>query len=192
MIPIEEKDQKPVEVYLEQSLLFVANVNYEVDVIDIIVKQWYTWRNKALAWDPKNPNTSINNVTLPLRYLWSPDITASSAVHAPEVLSPELAIVSSDGEVLYEVQKRLSLHTDLSSWESTGSANVSFTYESWTYDDSKLRLFSHEYAGFTSEEFESRHYYVSNTTVSKQTNKYPPSQYEFDVLHFSFNLEKKR
>ncbi|BFZ16117.1 hypothetical protein BsWGS_19156 [Bradybaena similaris] len=189
VIPIDAKDPKPVQVRLENSLLYVVTADEESEVVEMIVRQRYTWRNQELAWITIRPG--LVNVTVPQRAVWSPDVAPVNSVTIQETLSPELVVISSDGEITYSPQTRIGVHADLKGLESASGAKVSFTFESWTHDITKFRFEEPTSSSFSLEEFESSRFQVSNAKVERHTRWHPSRPKLHDAQEISFVLKKK-
>lgn len=189
VIPIDAKNPKPLQVRLENSLLYVVTADEESEVVEMIFRQTYTWRNPELAWDNRRPD--VDNVTIPLRVVWSPDAAPINSVTIQETLSPELVIVSSDGEITYSPQMRIGVHVDLKGLESSSGAKVSFAFESWTHDITKFRFEEPTATSLSLEEFESSRYQVSQAKVERHTRWHPSRPKLHDSQEISFVLKKK-
>ncbi|CAG5130429.1 unnamed protein product, partial [Candidula unifasciata] len=187
-IPIDSMNPKPVEVKVENSLLYVVTADPEAEVVEIVLRQKLIWRSPSLAWSNSKPD--VDNVSIPLRYLWSPDTAPTNGVSVQEPLSPEIAVVSADGEITYAPQMRVGIHADLKGLSSSAGVRISFTLESWTYDNTRFRFASPASSNFDLEEFESKRYKVSDAKVEKRTKWHPSRPSLHESLEFSFLLKR--
>ncbi|XP_019645020.1 PREDICTED: acetylcholine receptor subunit alpha-type acr-16-like [Branchiostoma belcheri] len=92
---------EPVEVQLAMSAQKILNLDLSTDTLQIHTWLTMTWTDVRLKWDPED--YGVSSVRLPVKELWTPDITNYGSVDQDSTYVPIMgnAVISSDGQVHY-------------------------------------------------------------------------------------------
>jgi hypothetical protein len=140
VIPIPADEPDPLKVTITLSFISIPNVDKDRNQVDVVFWQATSWRNIALAWDVNEPGFNVTSVNVNYYRIWRPDITIYNGITKPEVLSPELAVVSNDGSVYYVDSIRSGVTCELQGVDTEQGANCTIKLGSWTYSGATLTI----------------------------------------------------
>jgi hypothetical protein len=146
----------------------------------------YKWTDERLKWNPSEYD-GINNLRLPTKLLWVPDVKLYNAYTESETRDEANAVVSSDGSVLW-IPPAIYVTRCTPSGES--SANCHIQIGSWTYNTETLPLKSFELD--TSMYLDNCPFTISDQTQKIEAKEYPccPNE-KYASLHVSFTVKPR-
>lgn len=162
----------------------------ERNEIEVLVLQVVAYNNPALAWDVTRKGFNSSVVTLPSQYLWQPDIAVYNAVGSPEVVSPPVAVVSSDGTVNFTPGVRVRFWCDLQEVGSHRGANCSLKIGSWTQSSETLSLSNKENGIGMHEYLATPNYEILATSATKRREVYACCPEPYENVKFTFIVRK--
>ncbi|KAH9514735.1 hypothetical protein Btru_023454 [Bulinus truncatus] len=184
----------PLNVSVEYSLINILRADVEHNEIEILVKMIQSWTDPSLSWF--GMHTNFSKLSVPTKYIWTPDITFHNAVGAPEVFASDQAVVRQDGTVSYVPKVRVRFTCDLKKMTVWGKLKSAFTRsdgvtctlrsESWTHSAQEITL-SLEKANL-SEYFEGSKFDVLDAS---QKIRQVVSTRRYQELELSIDFTKK-
>ncbi|GFR91969.1 acetylcholine receptor subunit alpha-like 2 [Elysia marginata] len=182
----------PLNVTLGLGLTTIRDVDIDRGEVEITAMRTVQWRDFSLSWLGKFSENIVSGINMNVNDLWSPDIVAYNAVHAPELLSPPLVHVSPDGSIMYVPHERIRFNCNLVNLETPGGANCTIKYGSWTYNGFLLHLQAANIHGFSLNDYmgDSR-FEIMETYVEAETIYYPCCAEPYPDVKFTLNFRKK-
>ncbi|BFZ19655.1 hypothetical protein BsWGS_22694 [Bradybaena similaris] len=191
VIPLPDSNDSPLEVNINLSLTKILDVDVERNEIDVLVFQETTWNNPALAWEVGRDGFSATTVALPSQYLWLPDIAVYNAVGSREIVSPDVAVVASNGSVYYIPNLRVRVYCDLQGIDSHSGSTCSLKLGSWTQSTKTVTLSNNGNGIYTGAYVAIPNYDLLATFATKHSQEYPCCPGErFEDIEFKFILRK--
>ncbi|CAG5124263.1 unnamed protein product [Candidula unifasciata] len=178
VIPIPDTSNDPLAVSIDLWFSKILEVDTDRNEIEAVIWQSVSWRNLALAWDTTRDGFNESSVSLPTQYLWLPDITIYNAVSSSEVLSPSIANVANNGQVIFVPNIRVRVSCDLKEVDSHSGATCMLKFGSWTFSN-KVVTISNPGAGIEMAEYAPNpNYEILATLSQKQVRTYTFGAYE--------------
>ncbi|CAD5119156.1 DgyrCDS7794 [Dimorphilus gyrociliatus] len=109
-------------------------IEFEDDIITFNVWEERVWNDSRLSWSPEEYN--IDTINIPLKEIWSPDITIYNKARKEIDLVDALVMINNDGSLMYVPAKLITVRCTLDGKVYT----CNFKYGSWTYDGFKMDL----------------------------------------------------
>ena len=194
LIPIQGE---PLNVSLALDLSAIREVDISRGEVEILAVRNIGWKNPSFSWleneslYKKNGDNTIHSFSMDIKSLWTPDIVAFNAVHAPELLSPPIANVAADGAIFYAPNERIRFRCKLGSFESTEGTNCTLKYGSWTYHGLLIHLTANK-NDFTKWNYEEdERFDLLGTYVESETKYYPCCTEPYPDVKFILNIRKK-
>ena len=183
----------PVMVQLGLSLEAIREVDTEKNELEIMAMLVYNWTDSRLAWQNvlgSGPATNrTRKVSLDKAKVWSPDIVAYNTVTSPELLSPEIVVVTEDGTVLYVPLVRIRFRCSLGNVDSDRGSVCVLRLGSWTHDSDTVMTNA---SGVNLEGFESDPEYelVESASVNFLV-RFQCCEGAYSQARYSFNIKKR-
>ena len=184
-------DAGPVPVSVGLSLTAIREVDTDKNELEIVAMVSHQWTNPQLAWRGivGGPANRTRSVSLPKEKLWVPDVVAYNAVTAPELLSPELVVVSENGTVHYVPLMRIRFKCYLGNVDTDRGSVCVLRLGPWTQDANTVMV-SADTVHLDAYDSEPDYEIVEATSVSYLIN-FQCCEEAYSQARFSFNIKKR-
>nr|4UM3_S Chain S, ACETYLCHOLINE BINDING PROTEIN [Lymnaea stagnalis] len=180
---------RPVAVSVSLKFINILEVNEITNEVDVVFWQQTTWSDRTLAW---NSSHSPDQVSVPISSLWVPDLAAYNAISKPEVLTPQLAHVVSDGEVQYTPSIRQRFSCDVSGVDTQSGATCRIKIGSWTHHSREISVDPTTENSDDSEYFSQySRFEILDVTQKKNSVTYSCCPEAYEDVEVSLNFRKK-
>ena len=172
------------------GIALVSFLHFDPDSSIGLFNVWerYTWKDSLLTWNPGDYGF-IDDIRMPIRQIWKPDIVLYNNGDPDAKSGDVLAVVSSDGSVLYVLPVQYKI---LCQQPDSGKVECVFHYGSWTYDGYRLDL-----GFFDDTEDVDVHNYIHNEnykllehSAKRREKFYPCCDEPYPDLTFTLIFEK--
>jgi len=186
---------KAINVTVDFSLVNIMNVRKKTGEVELSAWTTLTWTDWSLSWIPKKfmpyqPEgryDGIDSRTLPTNLIWTPDIVPFRLTRPAELISPDTAIVSSNGRVTMVHAQQLSIMCNVKNVKTGSTCTIKLG--SWTHHDHQINLVLPERGQIDmSNYFAGSSFKVTSTSMKRVVDVYPccPEQYISVEATFTF------
>nr|4FRR_A Chain A, Soluble acetylcholine receptor [Aplysia californica]4FRR_B Chain B, Soluble acetylcholine receptor [Aplysia californica]4FRR_C Chain C, Soluble acetylcholine receptor [Aplysia californica]4FRR_D Chain D, Soluble acetylcholine receptor [Aplysia californica]4FRR_E Chain E, Soluble acetylcholine receptor [Aplysia californica]4FRR_F Chain F, Soluble acetylcholine receptor [Aplysia californica]4FRR_G Chain G, Soluble acetylcholine receptor [Aplysia californica]4FRR_H Chain H, Soluble len=170
MYPGPTKDD-PLTVTLGFTLQDIVKADSSTNEVDLVYYEQQRWKLNSLMWDP-NEYGNITDFRTSAADIWTPDITAYSSTRPVQVLSPQIAVVTHDGSVMFIPAQRLSFMCDPTGVDSEEGATCAVKFGSWVYSGFEIDLKTDTDQVDLSSYYASSKYEILSATQTRQVQHY--------------------
>ena len=179
--------EQPLKVTLGLDLAAIRQVDTTRDEVEIMAMRTIGWKNPFITLEDKAKHKGP--ISVDIKHIWTPDIVAYNPVHAPESLSPPLAVVNPDGETFYIPNERIRFTCNLEKFETDEGSNCTLRYGSWTRTGDKIGLIGND---VTTDSFQKNpRIELLNTYTEVQVKYYPCCSESYPSVVFTLNIRKR-
>ncbi|KAK3762571.1 hypothetical protein RRG08_020650 [Elysia crispata] len=188
---------EPLSVGLTLDLSSIREVDIARGEVEILAMRTISWTDPALSWShdsdagESGSENFVSSFSMNTKYLWTPDIVAYNAIHAPELLSPHIALVAASGRILFVPNERIRFRCNLENFENAEGSNCTLKYGSWTYHANILDLELNQNLFSTSSYEENPNIELLAVFAEKNIRHYACCPDAYPDIEFTLNIRKR-
>lgn len=173
VMPLPQEGSGPLEVNISLNLVQINDMHRYSKDIGLQVHLSMQWASPELSLNENEYWLNNTDLVLPTKHLWLPDITYYNTVSRPDVRSPDVATLYSDGSVFFAQLLTQRVICE-SGREQVGYVVVcTLSFSSWAHNNKTLSLTTREQRIDFEDNIMNQRHEIFYTSVTKQTKEFP-------------------